>query len=139
MDPSWQYELSLLRNRNEKLRAEVGAMERERKTRRKHRRKLGCMSPSAPARARLINGVDSVGWGPGLGFNHQQWVLQQHPTHAHEEASKAANTKAVVDVHMSLSIDEHSSSLKRKREMAGFEIGAPPPPTWNPGGELWGV
>lgn len=139
MDSSWQYELSLLRNRNEKLRAEVGAMERERKARRKHRRKLESMSFSAPAGARLINGVGSIGLGLGLGLSQQQWVLQQHQTHLHEEASKAGNIKTVGDVHICMPVDEHSSSLKRKREMAGFEIGAPPPPTWNPGGGLWGA
>lgn len=139
MDSSWQYEISLLRNRNEKLRAEVATMERERKARRKHRRKLGSMSHSASAGARLMNGVGGVGLGLGLGISHQQWVLQQHQTHAHEEASKAGNINAAVDVHMGLPVDEHSSNLKRKREMAGFEIGAPPPPTWNPGGGSWGV
>ena len=92
------------------------------------------MSLSAPTGARLINGVGGVGLGLGLGLGQQKWVLQQHQSHAHEEVGKAGNIHAAGGVHMVFPVDGHSSSLKRKREMAGFEIGGPPPPTWNPGG-----
>ena len=92
------------------------------------------MPLSASAGARLINGVDGVGLGLGLGFSQQKWILQQHQSHAHEEVGKAGNINAPWSAHMALPVDGHSSSLKRKREMAGFEIGGPPPPTWNPGG-----
>ena len=146
MDSSWQYELSLLRNRNEKLRADVGIMEKERKARRRHRRKMGSLSVGAPAGARLLNGVGvggvSVSSGLGLGLSQQQWLLQQQQqaqqqAHLHEETSKAGNLAG--DVHMVLPGEEPLGNLKRTREMAGFEIGAPPPPTWNPGGRPWGV
>jgi hypothetical protein len=43
------------------------------------------------------------------------------------------------DVHMAFPGEDHPINLKRTREMAGFEICAPPPPTWNPGGGSWGV
>ena len=145
MDSSWQYELSLLRNRNEKLRADVGIMEKERKARRRHRRKVGSLSVGAPAGARLIHGAGvggvSASSGLGLGLSQQQWLVQQQQqqqqAHLHEEASKAG--KLAGDVHMALPGEEHLGNLKRTREMAGFEIGAPPPPTWNPGGRSWGV
>jgi len=147
MDSSWQYELSLLRNRNEKLRADVSVMEKERKARRRHRRKTGSLAVGAPTGARLMNGVGvgSVGGsdpslGLGLGLSQQRWVVQQQAqaqAQMHEEASKAGNTAG--DVHMALPGEEHPSNLKRTREMAGFEVGVPPPPTWNPGGGSWGV
>lgn len=134
MDSSWQYELSLLRNRNEKLRADVSVMEKERKARRRHRRKMGSLSVGTPAGAR---GGVSAGLGLGLGLSQQQWIVQQQQqqqqAHLHEEASKAGNMAG--DVHG----EGHLGNLKRTREMAGFEIGAPPPPTWNPGGRRWGV
>ena len=145
MDSSWQYELSLLRNRNEKLKADVGVMEKERKARRRHRRKNGSLSVGTSAGARLMNGfgvgvgpVGGAGLGLGLGLSQQQWVVQQqHQAHLHEEASKAGNTDG--GVRMALPGEEHPSDLKRTREMAGFEIGAPPLPTWNPGGGSWVV
>jgi len=142
MDSSWQYELNLLRNRNEKLKADVDLMEKERKARRKHRRKLGSMSLGAPTGARLIgSGVGGVGLGLGFGLSQQQWALQQYQhqahAHAHEEAGKAGSM--AMDVHMVFPVDGHATNLKRTREIAGFEIGAPPPPTWNPGGRPWGV
>jgi len=144
MDSSWQYELSLLRNRNDKLRADVAVMEKERNARRKHRRKMGSLSVGAPAGARLINGagagaggIGGTGMALGLGLSQQQWVVQQQQAHLHDEASKVGNTTE--DVHMAFPGEEHLHNLKRTRKMAGFEIGVPPPPTWNPGGGSWRV
>ena len=109
---------------------------------------MGSLSRNAPAGAQLISGVDGVGVGVGgvglgvgrglglgLGLGQQQWALQQQQQQqqkVQEETSKAGNT--VGDVHMALPSGEHSTHLKRTRSMAGFEIGGPPPPTWNPGG-----
>ncbi len=120
-------------------------MEKERRARRSHRRKMGSLSVGAPAGARSINGVGVGGVGAslglGLGLSQQQWLVQQQQqqqqAHLLEEASKAGNLAG--DAHMALPGEEHLSNLKRTREMAGFEIGAPPPPTWNPGGGPWGV
>ena len=142
MDSSWQYELSLLRNRNERLRADVGVMEKERKARRRHRRKMGSLSVG-PAGARMMGGVISSGGGLGLGLglSHQQWVLQQQHAHAHarEEESKGKASSTAGDGHNMFLPVEACSGLKRTRERAGFEVGVPPPPTWKPGGGTLGV